>query len=53
MLQFENKLIEFLVSGVVYTIFTIISVLIIPSIFGLNRDIVLGMKRYLVKQKVK
>jgi len=50
---FSNKLIEFLVSGLIYTVFVLIGVIIAPTIFGLSKEEILSIKNYLKKIRIK
>jgi O-antigen/teichoic acid export membrane protein len=52
MISLENKLMEFLISGLIYTVFVTIGTLIMPNIFGLNKENLLSLKKYFSKKRI-
>lgn len=50
MISLENKLAEFLISGLIYTLFVIIGTLIIPGVFSVSREEVSRFKNKLLKR---
>ncbi|MCX6051229.1 MAG: lipopolysaccharide biosynthesis protein [Campylobacterales bacterium] len=52
MISLENKWIEFLLSGVIYTAFVTVGTLIMPSIFGLSRENIVSIKNIFRKKRI-
>lgn len=52
MISLENKLIEFLLSGLIYTVFVTIGALIKPNIVGLSRENVLSLKNIFRRNRI-
>jgi len=50
-IEFTNKIIEFLVSGVFYTVFVIIGASLMPRIFGITKEESKKIVKYILKKK--
>jgi len=50
-ISFNSTILEFLFSGFLYTLFVIVGVLVVPSIFGFTREEIYNLKKYFYRRR--